>query len=112
MDANVFRALGHPDRLRIVELLKSRDRTVNEIVLSLGVSQPNVSKHLAVLRDVHLVKVEARGQERVYQLNRRVPTELSAWASRVAEYEVPAERTVRLNINRDYTAFERGFTVV
>jgi hypothetical protein len=59
------------------------------------------------------VKVEARGAERVYKLNRRVPTELSAWASRVADAEpVVIEKTVKINVNRDYTAFEEGFAVV
>lgn len=118
MDANVFKALGHPERLRVIELLSTRERTVSELVLSLGLSQPTVSKHLAVLRLVNLVKVEARGMKRVYRINRRVPMEVSSWALRAATDEPEYQdseyegRVFKVPVGMDYSDFERGFAAV
>jgi DNA-binding transcriptional ArsR family regulator len=57
-----FAALAEPNRFRIVELLRSGARSVNEIGERLELNQPQVSKHLRVLRNVGLVGVEAHAQ--------------------------------------------------
>jgi DNA-binding transcriptional ArsR family regulator len=75
----VFAALGEPSRLRIVSLLRDGPRPVNDIVASLAVSQPHVSKHLRVLREARLVEVSPRGQQRLYALREERFHELDRW---------------------------------
>jgi DNA-binding transcriptional ArsR family regulator len=68
--SDVFNAIAEPRRRQIIELLsKQRSLAVGAIVVSLGLSQPAVSKHLGVLREVGLVSVIKQGQSRVYELN-------------------------------------------
>jgi DNA-binding transcriptional ArsR family regulator len=64
-----FNAVAEPMRRRVLDLLMDGERPVNEMVISLGWSQPQVSKHLGVLRKVGLVNVRKQGRQRVYQLN-------------------------------------------
>lgn len=66
--AVLFTALSHPTRLRIVELLTEKGRTVNEVAEALGLLQPNASQHLAVLYRAGVVKVVPEGASRCYQL--------------------------------------------
>lgn len=61
-------ALAEPSRFRIVELLRTGPRPVGEISAALRLAQPQVSKHLKVLRDARLVAVEPRAQQRLYGL--------------------------------------------
>jgi DNA-binding transcriptional ArsR family regulator len=72
-------ALAEPNRLRIVELLRLGARPVGEIGARLGVAQPQVSKHLRVLRDAGLVSVQARAQQRLYGLRPEPLRELNEW---------------------------------
>jgi DNA-binding transcriptional ArsR family regulator len=68
--ADVFSAIAEPRRRQIIELLaKRRGLAVGTIVLTLGLPQPAVSKHLGVLREVGIVSVTKHGQSRVYELN-------------------------------------------
>ena len=55
LKADLFRALGHPARIRILELLASGERTVQELCKATGTSQANASKHLALLLERGLV---------------------------------------------------------
>ena len=63
-----FVALAEPNRLRIVELLRTGPRPVGEIGGRLHLQQPKVSKHLRVLKDAGLVSAQVRAQQRVYGL--------------------------------------------
>jgi DNA-binding transcriptional ArsR family regulator len=74
-----FTALAEPSRLRIVELLKDGPRPVGEIGTRLRLSQPQVSKHLRVLRAARLVDVEPRAQQRLYGLRGDRLRDLSEW---------------------------------
>src|SRR5215831_8996724 len=74
-----FAALAEPNRFRIVELLRSGARSVNEIGERLDLNQPQVSKHLRVLRDVGLVRVEPRAQQRVYDLQAKPLRQMNDW---------------------------------
>jgi DNA-binding transcriptional ArsR family regulator len=69
--ARFFRVLGDPTRLRILELLEKKDRTVGELVGAVGQPQPRVSTHLACLRHCGFVETERRGKEVVYRLGLR-----------------------------------------
>lgn len=77
-----FSALADGNRLRIVELLRSGARPVGEIGARLHLAQPQVSKHLRVLRDAGLVEVEVRAQQRIYELRPEPLRELHEWLAR------------------------------
>jgi DNA-binding transcriptional ArsR family regulator len=74
-----FTALSDPARRRILELLRQRERPVNELVERMKLSQPGVSKHLRVLREAGLVRVRPEGQKRWYGLRAEPLAELDAW---------------------------------
>jgi DNA-binding transcriptional ArsR family regulator len=80
-----FAALAEPNRFRIVELLRSGARTVNEIGVRLSLNQPQVSKHLRVLKDAGMVEVEPRAQQRVYELRAQPLRQLHDWLERYRE---------------------------
>ncbi|HEX4150357.1 MAG TPA: metalloregulator ArsR/SmtB family transcription factor [Pirellulales bacterium] len=68
--ADVFSAIAEPRRRQIIDLLlRKRSLAVGAIVLSLGLPQPVVSKHLGVLRAAGLVSVNKQGQRRLYAVN-------------------------------------------
>jgi DNA-binding transcriptional ArsR family regulator len=67
--SDAFNAVAEPRRRQILDLLARGERPVNDVVASLGLAQPQVSKHLRVLREVGLVSVRGSGQQRLYKLN-------------------------------------------
>jgi DNA-binding transcriptional ArsR family regulator len=67
--SDAFNAVAEPRRRQILDLLARGERPVNDVVASLGVTQPQVSKHLRVLREVGLVSVRGSGRRRLYKLN-------------------------------------------
>jgi ArsR family transcriptional regulator len=69
LQANVLRMLAHPRRLEILHILADGPIEVGAIAARLGVSQPNVSQHLSLLRTSGLVDVERNGREMRYQLS-------------------------------------------
>jgi DNA-binding transcriptional ArsR family regulator len=77
-----FSALAEPSRLRIVELLRDGPRSVTGIGEALRLNQPQVSKHLRVLRAARLVDVEPRAQQRLYALRPEPLRELAVWLER------------------------------
>jgi DNA-binding transcriptional ArsR family regulator len=64
----VFKALSDGTRREILHLLSRRDHTVGEIVANFHLTQPTISRHLAVLREAHLVTDRRRGQNVIYRL--------------------------------------------
>lgn len=66
---DAFNAVAEPRRRQILEVLAGGERPVNELVARLGLAQPQVSKHLRVLREVGLVDVREEGRQRMYRLN-------------------------------------------
>lgn len=77
-----FAALSEPNRFRIVELLRSGPRSVGDIGERLRLNQPQVSKHLRVLKDAGLVDVEAIAQQRVYELRPERLLAMRDWLER------------------------------
>lgn len=75
-------ALAEPTRFRIVELLRSGPRPVNAIGERLQLTQPQVSKHLRVLKQSGLVDVQPRAQQRVYELRAQPLKALHDWLER------------------------------
>src|SRR5919204_991283 len=79
MDARLLAALAEPNRLRIVELLGGAPRPVGEIASTLGLRQPQVSKHLQTLERAGLVVVYPLAQRRIYALRPERLDALRAW---------------------------------
>lgn len=66
--AGLLKALGHPTRIRILELLRDGERCVCEIVPELNFDQPVISRHLAVLRKEGIVECEKEGLKVIYRV--------------------------------------------
>ena len=64
-----FNAVAEPKRRKVLELLGARELSVNEIAEQLGWTQPMVSKHLGVLKQVGLVSERRVGRQRLYRVN-------------------------------------------
>jgi DNA-binding transcriptional ArsR family regulator len=67
--ADAFNAVAEPRRRQILDILAGGERPVNDLVRALGVAQPQVSKHLRVLREIGAVEVRELGRQRLYRLN-------------------------------------------
>ncbi|MFC0436725.1 helix-turn-helix transcriptional regulator [Kutzneria buriramensis] len=77
--ATTFEVLAEPSRRRILDLLRVQERSVNQLVDQLELSQPAVSKHLRVLREAGLVTVRVDAQRRCYRLRLDPLRELDDW---------------------------------
>jgi len=82
--ADAFNAVAEPRRRQILDLLAGGERPVNDLVAALGLAQPQVSKHLRVLREVGAVQVRGDGRQRLYRLDGRALKPIHDW---VKEYE-------------------------
>ncbi len=67
--ADAFNAVAEPRRRQILDALAGGECPVNDLVRRLGIAQPQVSKHLRVLREVGAVEVRESGRQRLYRLN-------------------------------------------
>ena len=76
---DVMEVVAEPQRRRILDALRGGEVSVGNLVTALGASQPLVSKHLRVLREVGLVEVRVDGQRRLYRLRPEPLAELDAW---------------------------------
>src|SRR5919106_3290755 len=83
---DAFNALAEPRRRQIVDALAEGELPVNDLVHALGLAQPQVSKHLRVLREVGAVAVRNDGRRRLYRLNGRALKPIHDWVK-------PYERT-------------------
>jgi DNA-binding transcriptional ArsR family regulator len=81
---DAFNAIAEPRRRQILDVLVRRERSVNDLVRLLRLAQPQVSKHLRVLREVGLVRVREEGRQRWYRVNGRPLKPIHAW---VKNYE-------------------------
>jgi DNA-binding transcriptional ArsR family regulator len=82
--ADAFNAVAEPRRRDILDALAGGERPVNDLVRLLGLAQPQVSKHLRVLREVGAVDVRDVGRQRLYRLNGRALKPIHDW---VKNYE-------------------------
>jgi DNA-binding transcriptional ArsR family regulator len=81
---DAFNAVAEPRRRQILDILAAGERPVNDLVRVLGMSQPQVSKHLRVLREVRAVDVRDEGRQRLYRLNGHALKPIHDW---VRNYE-------------------------
>ena len=82
--ADAFNAVAEPRRRQILDALVDGERPVNDLVHALGMAQPQVSKHLRVLREVGAVEVRDEGRQRMYRLNAHALKPIHDW---VKNYE-------------------------
>jgi DNA-binding transcriptional ArsR family regulator len=78
---DAFNAIAEPRRRQILDALAAGERPVNDLVAQLGLAQPQVSKHLRVLREVGLVDVREEGRQRIYRVNSRPLKPIHDWLS-------------------------------
>ena len=83
VDAELFRTLGHPVRIRVLELLQEGPRPVRELLAAIGVEPSNLSQQLAVLRRTRLVSATREGNTVVYALSTPDVAELLQAARRI-----------------------------
>ena len=81
---DAFNAVAEPRRREILDALAGGEQSVNDLVRVLGLAQPQVSKHLRVLREVGAVDVREDGRRRLYRLNGSALKPIHDW---VKEYE-------------------------
>ena len=105
--ADAFNAVAEPRRREILDVLAGGERPVNDLVRELGLAQPQVSKHLRVLREVGAVDVRDAGRQRLYRLNGHALKPIHDW---VKAYERSwSERFERLDdVLEDLKQKEQG----
>jgi DNA-binding transcriptional ArsR family regulator len=97
--ADAFNAVAEPRRRQILDALAAGERPVGELVDVLGIAQPQVSKHLRVLREVGAVDVRDDGRRRLYRVNGLALKPIhdwvrgyeAAWDERFGELDVVLE---------------------
>jgi DNA-binding transcriptional ArsR family regulator len=118
-DANdgVWRALAHPVRRRLLDLLRDGPRSTGELVSALGGERHAVLQHLSVLREADLVTVQPRGRIRLNYLNpvpirmiyeRWVAKYEENWTAALVGLKRSAERTAAAEVDRTDTAVDEG----
>jgi ArsR family transcriptional regulator len=83
LKAEFFKTLGHPARIRVLELLSEREHAVAEMLLEVGIEAANMSQHLAVLRRTGLVTTRKEGSTVFYSLTSPHVAELLAVARKI-----------------------------
>ena len=76
---DAFNAVAEPRRRQILDALAAGERPVNDLVRRLDLAQPQVSKHLRVLREVGAVEVREDGRQRLYSLNGHALKPIHDW---------------------------------
>ncbi|HQF96081.1 MAG TPA: metalloregulator ArsR/SmtB family transcription factor [Microthrixaceae bacterium] len=79
--SDVFNAIAEPARRDVLGVLARGEQPVGEIVAALDLTQPQVSKHLSVLRTVDLVHCRSHGRQRLYRLNGPALRPVHEWVS-------------------------------
>ena len=103
---DAFNAVAEPRRRQILDVLAGGERPVNDLVREVGIAQPQVSKHLRVLREVGAVTVREAGRQRLYRLNGEALKPIHDW---VRNYERSwAERFDELDVVLDELKKEEG----
>ncbi len=93
---DAFNAVAEPRRRQLLDAIADGERSVSDMVATLGWSQPLVSKHLRVLREVGLVLVRDDGRQRLYRLNGSALKPIFDW---VQGYEqLWSERFERMDV--------------
>jgi DNA-binding transcriptional ArsR family regulator len=112
--SDAFNAVAEPLRREILNYLALKERPVGDIVATIGLEQPSVSKHLRVLRDTGLVRVRCAGRQKFYRTDAEAIRPIHEWTSKFERYwqnqlnriKERAELTARRNPDRDNTSHD------
>lgn len=99
--ADLFRALAHPVRIRILEVLAEREHTVIELQEALELGQPVVSQHLAALRARHLVTVRKDGTLARYALRSSLVSDLLRVARELLNHRLTEHQSMLRELRRE-----------
>jgi DNA-binding transcriptional ArsR family regulator len=99
--ARFFKALAHPIRIRLIELLVERDRTVQELHTALELDQSSVSQHLGVLRAHHVVTARKEGVAVRYALRDPLVGDLLAVARRIFSNQLVGTQDMLRELQRE-----------
>jgi DNA-binding transcriptional ArsR family regulator len=99
-------ALGEPTRRKLFERIRQSPCSVTELISIVPISQPAVSQHLKILREARLVRVEKRGQQRIYHLNPVGLAELRGyveglWDDVLRAFGEEAERVAQAGVKKE-----------
>lgn len=83
-DESAFRAVAHPARRRVLDMLRERERPVADLIAAFRLSRPAISQHLRILRTSGLIRQRRNGRGRVYWLE---PNRLRAISEWIATYQ-------------------------
>lgn len=100
--ARFFKALAHPVRVRLVELLVERDRSVQELQSLLTLDQSSVSQHLGVLRANHVVNARKEGATVRYALRDSLVGDLLGVARRIFSNQLVGTRDLLRELKREH----------
>ena len=104
---DTFNAIAEPRRRAILDVLADGERSVGDLVEALGLAQPQVSKHLKVLREVGAVEVRDEGRRRLYRVNGEALKPIHDWV--VGFEQLWSERFDRLDgVLEDLKREEQG----
>lgn len=109
--ADVFAAIAHPTRRRILDLLAGGERPVNDLARHFPMSRPAVSQHLRALLDAGLVAETRYGRERRYRLAETAPArlaEVSVWLARYEQFWTEGLRSLGDYLDREAGAMGAG----
>jgi DNA-binding transcriptional ArsR family regulator len=108
--ADVFEILGDPTRRRLIEALRTGERSVSELVKAVDIGQPGVSRQLAILEEARFVRVRPDGRRRLYALRPEPFRELDDWTRRYRDLgEARLDRlSAELDRRRKARAKDRG----
>jgi DNA-binding transcriptional ArsR family regulator len=107
---DAFQILADPTRRRLVEALRTGERSVTELVEVVDIGQPGVSRQLAILQDAQFVRVRADGRRRLYALRPEPFRELDDWVRRYRDlWEARLDRLgAELDRRRKVRAKDKG----
>jgi DNA-binding transcriptional ArsR family regulator len=100
--ARFFKALAHPVRIRLIELLVGRDRAVQELQTALALDQSTVSQHLAVLRANHVVTARKEGVTVRYALRDPLVGDLLSVARRIFGNQLAGTQDMLRALQREH----------
>ncbi len=106
--ADFFKALAHPIRIRILELLRSRDRSVQELQALLDLDQSTVSQQLAVLRAKNIVTARKEGTTVRYAIRDALVADLLDVARRIFNNQLTGTQTMLRQLRREARRPARG----
>src|SRR5690242_17617534 len=99
--AEFFKALAHPIRIRILEILVRRGRTVHELQAALGLDQPTVSQQLAVLRAKNIVEARKEGTGVRYTVRDASGRDLLDVTRRIFDHHLIGTQTMLKELRRE-----------